>query len=211
MWKNLQSIWSHAQFRSVASLFTANSLFFTFWVTRVPIIKDQLDLSEEGLGMMLFFGPIGGLCAKALAQRFADAWGEGRVAIVWTFVALLTSIIPVWAPSPFWLGLGLVAMGFSGGTMGVAINSLVTQLERDSGQQLMITNHGFWSLGGLLGRLQYQHDGRGKSTLWCGIFWACSSSSAFGCCLRRGPAYGIFGRHPRMRPKAKPLYCLPSP
>lgn len=87
----------------------------------------------------------------ALAQRLAYTWGEGRVSVVSTFVALGTAILPVWAPNPFWFGFGLVAMGFAGGTMGVAFNALVTQLERETGHQLMITCHGFWSLGGLLG------------------------------------------------------------
>ncbi len=151
MWKNLKQIFRHPQYRVIATLFAINSLLFTFWLTRIPLIKSQLGLSEGELGLILFFGPVGSLTAMFVSNWLNSRLGEGRMSIYTMLLALLACVGPVYAPSKFWLGTSLVIMGFAGAAMNVAINAVVTILERRDRVRIMITCHGGWSLGGLIG------------------------------------------------------------
>lgn len=151
MWKNLQLIIHQPAYRSVALMFGINSLLFTFWLTRIPIFKAELGLSEGALGAVLFFGPVGSLTAMFTANWLNARLGEGRMTVYAMFLALLACLGPVYAPSVPWLAASLALMGFAGATMNVAMNAVVTLLERRDGVHIMITCHGGWSLGGLIG------------------------------------------------------------
>ncbi|MEM9983956.1 MAG: MFS transporter [Bacteroidota bacterium] len=151
MWSNLTFVLRNPQYRSLLLLFMINSLLFTFWLIRIPLIKQSLDLSEAELGMVLFFGPMGSLGDMFSANWITGLLGEGRTAIYSMGIAALASIGPVIAPTVPWLCLSLVVMGFAGATMNVAMNAGVTLLERRDQVRFMITCHGGWSLGGLMG------------------------------------------------------------
>jgi MFS family permease len=151
MWKNLSRILRHPQYRNIAMMFAVNSLLFTFWITRIPQIKTSLELSESELGLLLFFGPVGGLAAMLVANWLTARLGEGRLTLYSMFGAVLAAYLPVAAPSTYWLALGLFAVGFLTGVMNVAMNAVVSLLERRDGVHMMITCHGGWSLGGLVG------------------------------------------------------------
>lgn len=151
MWNNLRQILQHPQYRSVALMFGINSLLFTFWVTRIPQIKAALGLSESELGLVLFFGPVGGLSAMFVANWLSRRVGEGRLTVYAMLAAVLAAPLPVLAPTVPLLGVSLFAIGFAGAVMNVAMNAVVTLMERRDGSHIMITCHGGWSLGGLLG------------------------------------------------------------
>ncbi len=151
MWSNLTFVLRHPQYRSLLLLFMINSLLFTFWLIRIPLIKQSLDLGEAELGMVLFFGPMGSLGAMFSANWITGLFGEGRTAIYSMGLAAIACIGPVIAPTVPLLCLSLVVMGFAGATMNVAMNAGVTLLERRDQVRFMITCHGGWSLGGLIG------------------------------------------------------------
>jgi len=151
MWNNLRLISSRPAYRTVGLMFLLNSLMFTFWVTRVPEIKDRLLLSEGELGMVLFFAPLGGITAMFLANFFTSRWGEGRVTVWAMLLAGIAMLGPTVAPSVPLLAVGLYFMGFFGAVMNVAMNAVVTLLEKRDKTHFMITCHGGWSLGGLIG------------------------------------------------------------
>lgn len=151
MWKNLSQILCHPQYRSVGMMFGVNSLMFTFWITRIPQIKATLELSESELGLLLFFAPVGGLAAMLVANWLTSRLGEGRLTVYSMIGAILAAYVPVWAPTAPMLAVGLFVIGFLTGVMNVAMNSVVTLLERRDGVHMMITCHGGWSLGGLVG------------------------------------------------------------
>jgi MFS family permease len=153
MWKNLQQVFKHPQYRSVWFMFGVNSLLFTFWITRLPLIKADLGLSEGELGMVLFFGPIGSLTAMFSSNWINTRLGEGRGTVYAMFMALIGAPMPLMAPNvPLLMG-ALFWMGFAGATMNVAMNAVVSLLEKRDRVHFMITCHGGWSLGGLLGSL----------------------------------------------------------
>jgi MFS family permease len=151
MWNNLLQIFRHSQYRSVGAMFAINSLLFTFWVTRIPLIKATLGLGDSELGLVLFFGPVGGLTAMFVANWLTSKLGEGRMTIYAMLVALMAAPLPVWAPTVPWLAGALFLIGFAGAVMNVAMNAVVTLLERRDQVHMMITCHGGWSLGGLIG------------------------------------------------------------
>ena len=162
MRKNLIQLFSHPQYRSLGLMFLLNSLLFTFWVTRVPEIKYRLDLSDGTLGLILFFGPVGGLLAMLLSNALSHRWGEGRLTVYAMLAALAAAIAPVVVPTPFWLAASLLVMGFTGGTMNVAMNAALSLLEKRDQKRLMITCHGCWSLGGLIGAPLTSFNTRGR-------------------------------------------------
>lgn len=140
-------------FLRIGVVFAIHAVLFAFWVTRIPEIKSDLDLSEGALGLALFFLPLGALVAMLSVSWLTHRFGVGVVTI-WTTTAMIVSmILPFLAPDPVTLGIVLFVVGLTAGSMDIAMNALVATLERSHRTVIMSTCHGFFSLGGMIGAL----------------------------------------------------------
>lgn len=142
---------SQPQFLSIGGVFSMNSLLFTFWITRLPYVREQLSLSEGELGIALFFLPVGGLTALMLSKSLVQRFGEGKLTLFAGMLYAFLLLFPVVAPSFPLLMIALYFMGVATGTMGVAMNAVVAALERRHKTVIMSMCHGCWSLGGMIG------------------------------------------------------------
>jgi fucose permease len=121
------------------------------WLVRLPDVKDQVDASASTLGLALLSQSIGGLIATLLAARLCLRFGSRRVMVVGAWAVSLVLALPTLTVSPATLGAVLILLGITHSTFNVALNSTAVETASASGNPLMPTLHGVYSVGGLLG------------------------------------------------------------
>ena len=132
------------------------ALFFTHALasgaihTRIPDLQLAIGLSEGQLGLVLIGQPLGGLSMFLFSSRIIERFGTRRV-ILWllplvTVTAALATILL--HPIALFVILALNGIGFS--LSNVAMNVEADRVEAASGDRVMNTCHGAWSVGFLL-------------------------------------------------------------
>ncbi|MEZ4776798.1 MAG: MFS transporter [Bacteroidia bacterium] len=148
---NLKKFLNNPAFLSTGLIFAINSILFSFWVTRLPYVKDKLQLSEGELGLILFFLPLGAIASMSVISRFIRKWGAGKVTIVSSAFFCIAMIVPVTAEYVWVLAAGLFIGGMASGAMDIAMNAVAASMEKQYTTVIMSTCHGFFSLGGMVG------------------------------------------------------------
>ena len=151
MLNHLKHFFRNSLFLGIGATFAINSLIFSFWITRLPGVKESLGLSEGVLGLALFCMPIGALVSMVLSSKIIHAFGAGKVTIWSGMFFSLAMILPVSAMNIWFLGFALFIAGLFTGLMDVAMNAVAAEAEKQGKKVIMSTCHGFWSLGGMLG------------------------------------------------------------
>jgi MFS family permease len=149
--RNLMTFFLNRQALVIGLVFASDSILFGSWVAHIPYVKAKLHLSDSELGLLLFAMPAGLLTMNPITGWVIAKLGEAR-ACFWSAVGLCLSIcIPLNAPNPIILAMGLFLLGLNAALINVAMNTCATNLERARGIVIMSSCHGMWSLGGLLG------------------------------------------------------------
>ena len=147
-----QVLFNHEN-RAPAISFMAISMAFGAWITRLPEIKSDLNLSEGQLGTALFFIPLGAVTLLPFYTKIIRRFGE-RLATSVALSAFLLVII--WAGqvvSWFELMAVLYLMGMTMGMTDVAMNAAASEVEKQHDRVIMSVCHGFFSIGGMIGAL----------------------------------------------------------
>lgn len=151
MIQNLRRFFSEPVFIATGLTFAINAFLFTFWVIRLPEVKERLGMSEGELGLVLFFMPVGALLAMLITNRLTHRFGAGRLTTWSTVVLCLLMLLPLRMPTMGTLGLVLFFIGIVTGIMDIAMNAVAATLEIQYKKVIMSTCHGFFSLGGMVG------------------------------------------------------------
>lgn len=150
---SFRQLFSHRRYIGVALIFFVLSLLFSFWITYIPTVKQNLGLSEGELGLALFFLPMGLLFSMLVSGWLNQKWGEGVVTVWGIFLYGGLMPLPVIAPSFATLAGALFLTGFASGITDVAMNALASTLEKKHNVFIMAACHGFFSMGGMVGAL----------------------------------------------------------
>ncbi|AQG78644.1 MFS transporter [Spirosoma montaniterrae] len=149
--RNLLTFFLNRRALAIGLVFASDSILFGSWVSHIPYVKQKLQLSDAELGLTLFALPAGLLVMNPITGWIIGKLGEAR-ACLWSAIGLALAVcIPLNAPNPAILALGLFLMGLNGALINVAMNTSATNLERAEGIVIMSSCHGMWSLGGLFG------------------------------------------------------------
>ena len=149
--RNLLTFFLNRQALAIGLVFASDSILFGSWVAHIPYVKAKLHLSDSELGLLLFAMPAGLLVMNPLTGWIVAKLGEARTCF-WAAVGITVSIcVPLNAPNPTVLAIGLFLLGLNAALINVAMNTCATNLERARGIIIMSSCHGMWSLGGLLG------------------------------------------------------------
>lgn len=151
MIKRLYNFISNPIFLSIGIAFAILSIMLAFWVTRLPLIKSALNLTDGDLGLALFFLPVGSLVSMLVSSRFVNAIGDGKAALLSLVLFSFSVVLPFLAPSFVILCALLLVMGFLLGLLDISINAVTGIIEQQKGTIIMSTCHGFFSLGGMIG------------------------------------------------------------
>ncbi|KAB1926980.1 MFS transporter [Micromonospora sp. ALFpr18c] len=139
----------------VAVTFTLNGLAVGTWFSRVPAVREALDLSAGRLGLLLLAMSIGALLAMPTSGLLAQRLGAARtVTLATVLVAIGLTVAGVGATltgSFVVVALGLAALGYGSGACDVAMNVEGAAVERRLGRTIMPRFHAGWSLGSVAG------------------------------------------------------------
>ncbi len=140
--------------RAVAAAFIAAGFLTATWASRIPQVRDQLDLSPAALGLVIL-ALSSSLLAMPAAGALVHRLGAGPTVAVTSLVAAaglaaagLGVLIGV-AP----LVVGLVVVGLGNGVWDVAMNVEGAAVEQRLGRSLMPRLHAGFSIGTVLGAL----------------------------------------------------------
>ncbi|MET7822908.1 MFS transporter [Micromonospora zamorensis] len=139
----------------VAVTFTLNGLAVGSWFSRVPAVREALDLSAGRLGLLLLAMSVGALLAMPTSGLLAQRLGAARtVTLATVLVAVgltVAGLGATMAGSFAVVALGLVAFGYGSGACDVAMNVEGAAVERRLRRTVMPRFHAAWSLGSVAG------------------------------------------------------------
>lgn len=138
---------------AVLGVFAVNGVVFGSWAPRVPALAAQIGAQEGSLGLSLLGASIGMITAALLTGSLCARHGA-RVMVMISAIAGC-AVLPVLGlvTTPVQLGLVLVALGATVGTLDVAMNIAAVTAIRQSGRAIMPLFHAAFSIGGLIGAL----------------------------------------------------------
>jgi fucose permease len=136
---------------SVAALFFVCGFGFSNWLSRIPTVRVQLELSDRVLGLLLLCTGIGSIVSFSIAGGLIRRYSSRTVAVLGTSAFCVVLNAAPNSPSA-WVAAGaLLLLGFAAGFMDVAMNTQAVEVERQSTRPILSTLHGIFSLGGLAG------------------------------------------------------------
>ncbi|MDA0174560.1 MFS transporter [Solirubrobacter taibaiensis] len=141
--------------RAVYAVFILSGFAFASWASRIPQVRDSLELSPRQLGLVLLAMAIGSVISMPLAGLVVSRLGAARTITVMALVAaagLVTAgigqsvgVLPV--------VIGLFLFGAGNGTWDVAMNVEGSAVEQKLGKAIMPRFHAGFSVGTVAGAL----------------------------------------------------------
>ncbi len=140
---------------AVFAIFLASGLSVATWASRVPAIKDALEISKTEIGVLLLLGGIASIVGLSVSSIVLARLGARRgmllmmlvfaagIALIGVGSDLLTSVPLV--------VLGLMLWGFGNGCLDVMMNVEGAAIEAQSGRTLLPLFHAFFSFGTVIG------------------------------------------------------------
>jgi fucose permease len=139
---------------AVALLFALNGFCFATLASRVPDVRESLDLSNGALGSVLLAIAVGAMVGMPATGHLIERWGAGAVLRTGAGADLGGLVLAgVSATAGFVPGtvVGLFVYGVGAGVWDVAMNVDGATVERELGRSIMPRFHACWSLGTFTG------------------------------------------------------------
>lgn len=135
--------------------FGVNGVAVATWISRLPAVRDILELSVAQVGFLIFGMSAGSILGLLAASAIVHALGARRTILACLAVgaaglgllAVSTSLLP-----SFPLAIGAMALfGLAWSICDVAMNVEGAEVEREMGRTLMPWFHAAWSIGSVTG------------------------------------------------------------
>ncbi|MFD2077754.1 Fucose permease [Actinopolymorpha cephalotaxi] len=135
--------------------FIGSGFAFASWASRIPQVRDRLELDSAALGLVLLAIAVGSLLALPLSGPVVTRIGSARTV---TAMAILLAVGLTTAALGSLIGvvpvvIGLFLLGFANGAWDVAMNVQGTVVERHLDRSIMSRFHAGFSLGTVAGAL----------------------------------------------------------
>lgn len=140
---------------AIFAIFLTSGLSIATWASRVPAIKDALDINRSEIGVLLLIGGIASILGLSVSSLVLARLGarRGMLVMMITFavgIALIGIGTDLLGSLPLVL-LGLVLWGFGNGCLDVMMNVEGAAIEAQSGKTILPLFHAFFSFGTVLG------------------------------------------------------------
>lgn len=133
------------------TLFFLCGISFASWASRIPDVKEFLNLSDAALGSVLFAMPIGSLTALPVAGVVISKFGSRNI----TMLAMLFYIIALpllgLAQTPMALAFALFIFGFGSDMLNISMNVQAVNVEKIQKRSIMSSFHAIFSIGFMIG------------------------------------------------------------
>lgn len=136
---------------AVLGLFFANGVGWASWASRLPTIREQLELSEGALGLALLGATVGLFVATALTSLLVIRFGSRAVAI--GAGVAMSAVLPFIGLAPGFLSFAtaLICYGVTNGALDLASNAQAADVERRVARPMMSGFHALFSAGAIAG------------------------------------------------------------
>jgi MFS family permease len=156
---------------AVFAIFFVSGLATASWVSRVPAVRDGLDLRLDQVGIVIFGLSAGSVLGLVAASGMLARLGARR-AMVASITISAVGLVAVGvgtnvAASALFVFAGLALLGFGMGSVDVMMNVEGAAAEREIGKTLMPLMHACFSFGTVIGALL----GAGASAVHISVFW----------------------------------------
>lgn len=151
--KSLKLILSNPRYFAPAWVFASLNILFGTWAIYIPTVKENLDIDKSELGIAIFFLSLGVFTVFPVAAKIINKIGVGKATWYGILINSLAALFPLLAPNYYTLMISLFVFGATQGLTDIAMNTLVTEIEKEDKQNFMSAAHGFFSLGGVLAGL----------------------------------------------------------
>lgn len=151
--KSLKLILSNPRYFAPAWVFASLNILFGTWAIYIPTVKENLDIDKSELGIAIFFLSLGVFTIFPVAAKIINRIGVGKSTWYGVLLICISGVLPLLAPNYFTLMGALFLFGATHGFTDIAMNTLVTEIEKEDKQNFMSAAHGFFSLGGVLAGL----------------------------------------------------------
>ena len=141
--------------RAVYVAFIGAGFAFASWASRIPQVRDRLDLDAAALGLVLLSIAAGSVVALPLAGTLIGRIGSLRTVVVMALVlAAAMGVVAVGSVTTVpLLVAGLFVLGLANGAWDVAMNVQGAVVERHLGRAIMSRFHAGFSFGTVVGAL----------------------------------------------------------
>lgn len=136
---------------AVSVFFFIAGFVFASWASRIPDIKNQLHLSDAGLGSVLLALPTGLMTGLPLSGFLVARFGSKKIMIAGALLYPAILLLLGLATTPFQLAVALFMFGFCGNLLNISVNTQAIGVEAIYGRSIMASFHGLWSLAGFSG------------------------------------------------------------
>lgn len=135
---------------AVVSRFLLHGLITGTWVSRIPAIRENLNLSNATLGFCLLGTAVGSLVAVPCAGWLVGKFGSKTVTTWSTLGFCLALVVPSFAVNPITLFAAMIVYGAMAGANDVCINSQAVAVEHALEHPTMSRFHAMFSIGGMV-------------------------------------------------------------
>ena len=141
---------------AVAAVFVLNGLAFASWVSRVPAIRDGLDLTPGRVGLLLLCLSTGTAIALPVSGAVVSRIGPARTILLTSLVGIVGFVVMaagLAAAAVPLVGVGMLVYGMGTSAWDVAMNVEAADVERRLDRILMPRFHAGFSAGTVIGAL----------------------------------------------------------
>jgi MFS family permease len=143
----------HFQRFAICALFFLLGLNFASWASRIPDVRNALQLNDAQLGLALLASPMGNLPGVVLAGFLVARLGSRAVVCI-ALPACSAVLIFLGCASSFgYLFLFLFFLGLLSSVYDNGLNTQAVAIEKIYRRSIMSSFHGMWSLGGVAGSI----------------------------------------------------------
>jgi fucose permease len=136
---------------ATTGVFVVNGAAIGLWVAHIPWVQERFDLSKSTMGLVLVGMALAVILAFPIAGQAIVRHGSEKVVWVGGIGCALAVNLPLLAPTPVLVALGLAVLGGSSATQDVAMNSHGVKVEKDLRKPIMSSLHAGWAFGGMAG------------------------------------------------------------
>jgi MFS family permease len=148
---SLKLILTNIKYFAVVWVFSSLNFIAGTWVLYIPYVKNKLTLDDAQIGFALFCLALGVLTFLPLVPYLSNKLRLGRLTFFAIVAFAIAFIFPVLMPNYVLLCVSLFIVGIFSGITDIAMNALVSEIEKKDAVNIMSAAHGFFSLGGVLG------------------------------------------------------------
>ncbi|WP_033416557.1 MFS transporter [Streptomyces canus] len=138
---------------AIAALFCFLGFQYATWASRIPALKERLDLSAGEVGLLLVVTGAGAVASFPLITFLMQRLGARRVALLSGLSLVAILLVLAVAPNYPTALVILCADGVAVGCLNVAMNAQGAALEKAHGRKAMTQLHATFSAGSFLAAL----------------------------------------------------------